>query len=115
VVAVAAGVVAHAAADGLGDLREVGDQRVDVEGRERGVVLEEIGGVGDVSLMVLRMMDFHRLGIDVRDESVVSVGEFREFVGHDRDLVFGLELKWGERPKHGTTARMRQLSGVSSC
>ena len=28
------------------------------------------------------VMDFHRLGIDVGNEGVVSVGEFREFVGH---------------------------------
>jgi hypothetical protein len=85
VVAVAAGVVAHAAADGLGHLREVGDQRVDVERGEGGVILEEIVGVGDVGLVVLRVVDFHRLRINVRDEGVVSVGEFREFVGHGRN------------------------------
>jgi hypothetical protein len=84
VVAVAAGVVAHAAADGLGHLRQVGDQRVDVEGREGGMILEEVVGVGDVSLVVLRVVDLHRLRINVRGEGVVSVGKFREFVGHDR-------------------------------
>jgi hypothetical protein len=66
VVAVAAGVVAHAAADGLGHLGQVGDEGVDVERREGGVVLEEVVGVGDVGLVVLAVMDFHRLRIDVR-------------------------------------------------
>ena len=80
----AAGVIAHATADGLGDLREVGDQGVDVQRGERGMVLKEIVGVGDVSLVVLAMVDFHGLRIDVGLEGVRGVGQFREFVSHNR-------------------------------
>jgi hypothetical protein len=29
------------------------------------------------------MMDFHRFGINVRNEGVVGVGKFGKFVGHD--------------------------------
>jgi hypothetical protein len=84
--AVAAGVVADAAADGLGHLAEIGDERVHIERRERRVVLEEIVGVGDVGLVVLAVVDLHRLRVDVRSEGIESVGQFRKFEGHGSDF-----------------------------
>ena len=87
----AAGVVAHATADGLGNLGQVGNQRVDVKGRERGMILEEIIGVGDVGIVVLAVMDLHRLGVDVRLERGQGVGKFREFEGHGNGCVFLVE------------------------
>jgi hypothetical protein len=83
VVAVAAGVVAQAGADGLGHLREVGDQGVHVERGQGGLVLQEVVGVGDVGLVVLRVVDLHRLRVDVGNQGVVGVGQFWKFVGHD--------------------------------
>ena len=74
VVAVAARVVAQAGADRLGDLREVGDERVHVERRQGGLVRQELVGVGDVGLVVLGVVDLHRLCIDVGHQGVVGVG-----------------------------------------
>ena len=62
------------------------------------MVLEEIVGVGDVRLVVLAVMDFHRLRIDVRHEGVDGVGEFRKFVSHD-DIGFGLEGNLDKVPR----------------
>ncbi len=75
----------------LGHFREIGDEHVDIECGEGGVILQKIVGVGDVGLMVFAVMDFHRARIDVRLESIGGVGQFREFVSHGSDLVFGLE------------------------
>jgi hypothetical protein len=85
VVAVAAGIVAHAAADGLGHLRQVGDQRVDVEGGEGGMVLEEIVGVGDVGLVVLASGGFPSSSHRCAGRGRRKRRQFREFVGHDRN------------------------------
>ena len=71
----AAGVVAHAAAEGVGDLGEVGNEGLGGELGEGGVILKEIVGVGDVGLVVLTVMDFHRFDVDVRREGVVGVRE----------------------------------------
>ena len=51
------------------------------------MILEEVVRIGDVSLVVLAVMDFHRLRVDGGREGVVSVRKFREFVCHD-DLGF---------------------------
>ena len=67
-------IVAEAAADRLRNLLQIRDQVVDRECSEIGVILEGIIGVGDVSLMVLAVMNFHRAGINVRFESVRRVG-----------------------------------------
>ena len=88
-VGVAAGIVAHATADGLGDFAQVGNQRMDVEGGEGGVVLQEIIGVGDVGLVVLAVMDFHRLGVDVGLKSVMGVWQIGQGHRHGDAPVFG--------------------------
>ena len=38
--------------------------------------------VGDVGGMMLVVMDFHRLGVDVRFESVERIRQWRKFVSH---------------------------------
>ncbi len=40
------------------------------------MILQGVVGVRDVSLVMLRVMDFHRLSIDVRLEGTVGVGQF---------------------------------------
>ena len=102
VVGVAAGVVADAAADGVGDFAEVGDQGVNVQRGEGGVVLEQVVGVGDVGLVMLAVVDFHRLRVDVRSEGVEGVRQGREGEGHGCDLFFGLNGNAGceRKPMH---------------
>ena len=65
----------------------LGAEIIHVESRQGGMVLEEIVGVGDVRLVMLAVMDFHRLRIDMRREGVGGVGEFRKFVSHGDDWV----------------------------
>ena len=78
----AAGIVAQGGTDGLGHRGEVGDQFVDRFGREVGMVFERVVRVGDVSLMMFVVMDFHRARVDVRLEGVVCVSKRWKFVGH---------------------------------
>ena len=87
-------------ADRLGHLAQVGDQRVDGERGEGRMVLQEVVGVVDVGLVVLRVMDFHRPRIDVGLEGVVGVGQFGKFVGHGFDR-FGFRGKWAGNRRVG--------------
>ena len=41
-----------------------------------GLILERVVKVGDVSLMMFGVMNFHRARVDVRFERVVCVGNF---------------------------------------
>ena len=83
-VAVAAAIVAQHSADRLGRVAKIGDQRVDIERRQRRVVLQGIVGIVDVGLMMLGQVDFHRASIDVGLQRVVSVVQFWKIVSHMR-------------------------------
>ena len=72
----AAAVVADDAADVFRNGIQILDQVFDGFVRELGFVLEGVVDVGDVSLVMLGVMDFHRARIDMRLERVVGVGQF---------------------------------------
>src|SRR5690606_16415688 len=82
VVHVSAGVVADGGADVLGDAAEVFDEFVGAFRFEVRFAGDGVVQVGDVCLMMLRVMDFHRAGIDVGLKGVVCVAEIRESVCH---------------------------------
>ena len=75
VVGVAAAVVAHHAANVLGDGVEVGDEFVDRFGRQRRMAGQSGVHVVDVGLVMLVVVELHRLCIDERFESSVVVGQ----------------------------------------
>lgn len=85
VVAVSAGIIAHAGADRLWNLAEIGDEGVHRLGGQRGMVLQDRVGIIDVGLVVLAVVDLHRARIKVRLEGIVGIGEWCEFVGHNED------------------------------
>ncbi len=82
VVAVSAGVIAQTSANGIRNLGKICNQLVDRKRAEFGVIFQEIIGVGDLGLMVLAVMDFHRACIDVGLKRVGGVGQGGEFVCH---------------------------------
>ena len=75
-IGVAAAVVAHGGANvfrhGIQDC-ESNLRPISLRAR---VVLERVVKVGDVSLVMLGVMDFHRARVDVRFERVVGVRKF---------------------------------------
>nr|POE56200.1 hypothetical protein CFP56_69153 [Quercus suber] len=82
VVGVAASVVTDEGALVSGDLIELGDQIIDGEGAEIGVVLDGAVEVVDVGLVMLGVMDLHGLFVEVGLEGIVGVGELGEGVRH---------------------------------
>ena len=82
VVRVAAAVVAHGRADVLGHLAHVGHQRLDALVRKRRMVRERLVEVGHIGVVVLTVMDLHRLRVDVRLERIVRVRKGRQLIGH---------------------------------
>ena len=78
----AAAVVAHGGADRLGQRVEVLDQLLDRLALQLGELLERGVEVVDVGLVVLAVMNLHRLRVDVRLERVERVRQGGEFVGH---------------------------------
>ena len=81
-VGVPAAVVAHRRTDVLGDGIEVGDQLLDRLALQLGILLERGIEIVHIRLMMLAVMDLHRLLVDERLERVVGVGKRRKFVGH---------------------------------
>src|SRR5690606_5409768 len=77
VVAVSAAVVADRRADVFGHLGEVPHQLVDFHLGELGMLFESRVRFVDVRLMMLRVMDLHRLCIDMRLERIVSIWQLR--------------------------------------
>ena len=75
-VGVAAAVIAHDAANVFGHGGEVLDQIFDGFAGQIGLVLQGVVDVGDVSLVMLGVMDLHRARVDMRLERVVSVRQF---------------------------------------
>ena len=90
VVGMSAAVVADGVAHPLGQGPDIGNQRIDVGALDAGIGERRIE-VGDVGLMVLGMMDFHRACIEVRFECVVGVGQGGEGVGHG----YLRKCRWG--------------------
>lgn len=108
VVHVAARVVADRRADVLRHGAEVLDQLLGAFRVEIGLAGDRVVQVGDVRLMMLRVVDFHRLRVDVRFESVVGVSEFRESSGHDIDrfgLVLALRPDWADKQRGYPTTK----------
>jgi hypothetical protein len=82
VIGVTATVVANGAANGLGNFGQISDEIAHaLRSRDAGVS-QGFVHIGDVGLMMLGVVDLHRFGIDVRNKGIISVGKFREFVGH---------------------------------
>ncbi len=75
VVGVTAAIVAHGDADVSGHRSKVADQFAERLGFELRLAGERVVEIGDIRLMVLGMVDFHRAGVDVRFERVVGVSE----------------------------------------
>ena len=78
----ASSVVANRSADIGGQRVEIAQQSVQRCVHETRVVFE--GGVqlAHVPLVMFRVMDLHRVGVDMGFQRVVSVGKIREFVSH---------------------------------
>src|SRR5829696_18882 len=91
VVVVAAAVVADGAALLVGHLAQVGEHLLDRRAVERGPGERRVRLV-HVRLVVLVVMEAHRVRVDVRLERLVGVGERRNFVGH------GGGSPWGSGP-----------------
>ena len=79
----AAAVVAHCAADVLRHGIEVAHQFLDRLGLEFGVAGDSLVELGDVSVVMFPMVDFHGLRVNVRLKRIVRVREFGECVCHD--------------------------------
>ena len=76
-VRVTTAVIAHDSANIFRHRVEIADQILDRFRGQVGVIFERVVDVGDVSLVMLRVMDLHRARVDVRLEGVVGVREFR--------------------------------------
>jgi hypothetical protein len=74
-VRVSAAVVADDPRMSSGTAVQILDQIFDGFVRQLGFVLERVVDVGDVSLVMLGVVDFHRARVDVRLERVVGVRE----------------------------------------
>ena len=72
-----AAVIPHHRANGFRNGVKVLDQILDRFSGEIGMIFKRIINVGDVSLVMLGVMDLHRPRVDMRLEGVVSVGQFR--------------------------------------
>ena len=72
-VRMSAAVVAHDRADVFGNGIQIADQIFDRLFLQIGFAFDRVVHVGDVRLMMLGVMDFHRLRVDVRLERVVLV------------------------------------------
>src|SRR5688572_29975722 len=82
VVPVPAAVVANRRANGFGNAVYAPAQIIDALALQLGRLLEGGIEVGDVRLMMLPVMDLHRLRVDMRLERGVVVWELRQFVSH---------------------------------
>ena len=67
-----AAVVAHGGADLFGNFVEMGDQLLDRFVAQAGP-FDRLVQIGDISRVMLIVMDFHRLLVDVRLQGVVGI------------------------------------------
>ncbi len=84
VVEVTAAVVAHRATDGFRHAGDVFAEIFDGFTFEFGIASECVVQIGDVSVVMLAVMNLHRLLVDVRFEGVGRVRQGGEGVGHGR-------------------------------
>ena len=87
------GVVADCGADVLGDRVDGAEQVLEGLLVELGVLVERRVQVVDVRLVVLAVVDLHRLRVDIRLERGEIVGQGRQGVCHDL-------LRGGDGPGH---------------
>ena len=78
-------IVADRGADVLWHRREAADQCVCAHALKLGLASKGVVQIGDVGLMVLGMMDFHRLRVDMGFECIVGVAKFWECVCHGNE------------------------------
>jgi len=95
VVVLAAPVVAHRRTDVLRDACDAAEQRLEALLVQRGMLVERRVQVVHIGLMMLAVVDLHGLGVDVRLERGVVVGQRRQrmLVG----FLYGCGC-WGHRP-----------------
>ena len=77
-----AAVVAHGRADVLGHGAEVRDEVLDGLAPELGMLLDRGVEVVDVRLVVLAVMNLHRLRVDVRFERGEVIGQRGQLMSH---------------------------------
>jgi CheY-like chemotaxis protein len=114
VVGVAAAVVADRRADVLRHLVDAPHERVDVVARiELGMLLQRGVQVVDVRLVMLPVMDLHRLRVDVRLQCAGRVWKLGERKGHSATSVKGLNV-WSSRarPRTGGPRPQGHASGT---
>ena len=80
VIVVAAPVVAHRGTDVLRHARDAAEQRLEALLVQRGMLVERRVQVAHVRLMMLAVVDLHRLGVDVRLQRGIVVGQERQSV-----------------------------------
>jgi len=83
VVDVSAAVVANCGAYVVVNLADVFDQFLDGHLLEIGMSIQGTIQLGYVSVVVLGVVNLHGARIDMRLEGIVSVRQYRKFVGHD--------------------------------
>jgi hypothetical protein len=86
-VPMAAAVVAHRAADGVRHGSEIADERFERLAFQRGVAGDGLVEIGDVSRVMLVVMDLHRQRVKVRFERGFVVGQGRQFKWHNFSFV----------------------------
>ena len=82
-VPVTAAVVAHRRADVFGNAVDAAAEILDALALQVGMLLERGVQIGDVRLMMLPVMNLHRLRVDVRFERGEVVRELGQFVSHE--------------------------------
>jgi hypothetical protein len=86
VVPVAAAVVANGSADCFRDAADALAEILDALALQVGMALKRVIQIGDVSLMMLPVMNLHRLGVDVWFERRVVIRERGKFVRHSSSV-----------------------------
>ena len=76
-------IVAHRASNVLRYRREIRNQSVNRFGLKGRIARDGLVQIGHVSVVVLAMMNLHRLGINVGFEGFFGIGKSGEFVCHN--------------------------------
>jgi len=79
---VPAGVVAQHVAHVLGHRADSAEKVLDRLLGQLRMLLQRAVGVVDVRLVVLVVMDLHRLGVDVRLQRIEAIGKRRKLISH---------------------------------
>jgi len=77
-----AAVVPHGSANGVRHRREVLDKGLDRLGFEGRIAGDGLVEVGDVGLVMLAVVNLHRLSVDVRFQGFLRVGEWGQLMWH---------------------------------